>query len=45
MFIPKILFFPLHPVQTIKNMMPDSTDASTNSPPSSPPGFGPLPQR
>ncbi|HXS67904.1 MAG TPA: AsmA-like C-terminal region-containing protein, partial [Candidatus Polarisedimenticolia bacterium] len=40
MFIPKILFFPLHPVQTIKNMMPE-TDASTNSPP----GFGPLPQR
>jgi len=41
MFIPKIFFFPLHPVQTIKDMMPDQTDSSTNSPP----GFGPLPQR
>lgn len=26
-FIPKILFFPLHPVQTIKDMMPEDTNS------------------
>lgn len=26
-FIPKVLFFPLHPVETIKDMMPEQTNA------------------
>jgi hypothetical protein len=33
-YIPKIFFFPLHPVQTIKELMPESN--STNAPPSKP---------
>jgi hypothetical protein len=36
-FIPKIFFFPLHPVQTIKDMMPEQNGTSTNSTP----GVGP----
>ena len=32
-FIPKILFFPLHPVQTIKSMIPEQSETSTNAPP------------
>jgi hypothetical protein len=42
-FIPKVLFFPLHPVETIKDMMPEQTNSVPNldSPPVSslhPPG-------
>ena len=33
-YIPKIFFFPLHPVQTLKEMVPDET--STNAPPARP---------
>ena len=29
-FVPKILFFPLHPVQTIKDMIPPPEETSTN---------------
>jgi hypothetical protein len=36
-FIPKILFFPLHPVETIKGLMPEKPDYSTNGLP------GPMP--
>jgi hypothetical protein len=32
-FIPKVFFFPLHPVQTIKGMFIDSSDTTTNSTP------------
>lgn len=32
-YIPKIFFLPLHPVQTIKGLMPEQTDSSTNAPP------------
>jgi len=32
-FIPKIFLFPLHPVQTIKGLMPEQADSSTNAPP------------
>ena len=34
LFIPKIFFFPLHPVQTIKDLMPEQTGPPTNGPPS-----------
>jgi hypothetical protein len=30
-FIPKIFFFPLHPVQTIKGMIPEQPESSTNA--------------
>jgi hypothetical protein len=30
-FIPKVLFFPLHPVETIKDMMPDQTNSIPNA--------------
>ena len=29
-FIPKIFFFPLHPVQTIKDLIPEQTESTTN---------------
>jgi hypothetical protein len=29
-YIPKILFFPLHPVETIKDMMPEQTNSVPN---------------
>jgi hypothetical protein len=32
-YIPKIFFLPLHPVQTIKGLMPEQTSPSTNAPP------------
>ncbi|HXT13230.1 MAG TPA: AsmA-like C-terminal region-containing protein [Candidatus Angelobacter sp.] len=32
-YVPKILFFPLRPVQTIKDLMPAQNDSPTNSPP------------
>jgi hypothetical protein len=31
LFIPKIFFLPLHPVQTIKGLMPESTESATNA--------------
>jgi hypothetical protein len=36
-FVPKILFFPLHPVQTIKGMIPPPEESSTNLFPDVPP--------
>lgn len=33
LFIPKIFFFPLHPVQTIKELIPEQTNPPTNGPP------------
>ncbi len=38
-YIPKVLFFPLHPVETIKDMMPEQTNSVPNavSPPVSSP--------
>jgi hypothetical protein len=36
-YIPKILFFPLHPFQTIKEMMPEQNQSSTNAFPDIPP--------
>jgi hypothetical protein len=36
-FIPKIFFLPLHPVQTIKGLMPEQSDSSTNAPPEAAP--------
>jgi hypothetical protein len=37
LFIPKIFFLPLHPVQTIKGLMPEQTGSSTNAPPAAAP--------
>ncbi|HEX4264798.1 MAG TPA: AsmA-like C-terminal region-containing protein [Verrucomicrobiae bacterium] len=32
LYIPRIFFLPLHPVQTIKDLIPEQTDSSTNAP-------------
>jgi hypothetical protein len=36
LFIPKIFFLPLHPVQTLKELIPEQTGPSTNAPPAAP---------
>ena len=33
-FIPRILFLPVHPVQTLKEMIPEDTNSAPSSPPS-----------
>jgi hypothetical protein len=36
-YIPRIFFLPLHPVQTIKDLLPEQTASPTNGPPASAP--------
>lgn len=39
LYIPKVFFFPLHPVQTLKELIPEQTAQPTNGPP---PTFAPY---